>query len=76
MYVGIDYTSVLYVNSGPPRPCFGRKNDHSGSHITGIPLLLPQCSILQNPGKTSVLAVLPPVTSLQLVLLLSAKDIE
>ena len=50
MYVGIDYTSVLYVNSGPPRPCFGRKDGHSGSYITGKPPLLLLCCILQNLG--------------------------
>ena len=37
--------------------------------ITGAAALLPPRSILQNPGNTSVLAVLPPVEALMLLML-------
>ena len=36
----------------PPRPIFGRQVLQSSGHITNVPLLLPLCFILQNPGKT------------------------
>ena len=50
--------------SGLPRQIF----QYSGGHIPGVPPLTPPCSILQNPGKTTVLGVLPPVAALVLIL--------
>jgi hypothetical protein len=49
-------------HSGPPWQIFGRQDRHKGSQITSAPH-----SILQNPGKTLVLAVLPAVAALTLV---------
>ena len=37
---------------------FSRQDRYSSGHITSMPPL-PPCSILQNPGKTAVLLVLP-----------------
>ena len=41
----------------------GRQDGYSSSHITSMPPL-PLCSILQNPGKTAVLLVLPLMEAL------------
>ena len=57
-------SSVAPSIAGPPRPNFGRQDRQSGSHVTDVPPLLPQSSILQNPGKTAALAVLPLVAAL------------
>ena len=50
--------------SGLPRQIFCL----TGGHIPGASLLTLPSSILQNPGKTTVLAVLPPVAALVLIL--------
>ena len=42
----------------------GRQVRHSGGHIAGALALPPLCYILQNPGKTQVLLILPPVVAL------------
>ena len=47
-----------------PRQIFCMQDHHIGGHITGAAPLLTPCSVLQNPGKTSVLAVLPPMAAL------------
>ena len=41
----------------------------TGSHIPGVPPLLPPYSISHNPGKTAVLPVLPLVSALHYMLL-------
>ena len=41
-----------------------RPSKCSGGHILGTPPLPSPCSVSQNPGKTLVLAVLPPVAAL------------
>ena len=43
---------------------FGRQDCHNSGHITSVPQLPPPCSILQNPGKTEVLSVLPLMAAL------------
>ena len=48
--------------AGPTRQIFGRQDRHSGGHITAAAPL--PCFILQNPGKSSVLTVLPSVVAL------------
>ena len=43
---------------------FGRQDCNNSGHITSVPQLPPPCSILQNPGKTEVLSVLPLMAAL------------
>jgi hypothetical protein len=51
-------------DSGLPRPVFGKQDRHKGSHITGaMPSVPLPRFILQNPGKTTVMVVLPPVVA-------------
>ena len=52
-----------------PRQIFDRQNSHGGGHIPSVPQLPTPCSIFQIPGKTLVLAVLPPVAALMHVYL-------
>jgi hypothetical protein len=57
-------THSIYTMPGPPRQIFGSQDHHKRSHITGSTPLQPPRFMLQNPGKTSVLAVLPAVAAL------------
>ena len=40
-------------------------SDLAHNLTTGVPILPAPCSISQNPGKTSILVVLPPVAALE-----------
>ena len=50
--------------SWPPRQIFGRQDHYSGGHNPGEQPLPTARSLLQNLGKTLVLAVLPPGAAL------------